>query len=110
AGHVQMVAALEPGRVDVAGAQPGRGAPVGDERALAVRGDERDDDAAGAREPRAAELDSVAREPLGREPAGAVLREHADEAGAGTESSRPGGDVRRLAARPDGRLRRHVVA
>ena len=63
--------------------------------------DERDDGAGAAVDDRPANLDAVALEPAGGDPAGLVVRPLADEARLPAELRHPRGDVRRLAAGPE---------
>ena len=62
AGQVQVRAAVEPGRVELAGRELGRDAAVGGHRPAPVRRDQRDDGAGAARDGRPANLDAVALE------------------------------------------------
>ena len=99
AGQVQVRAAVEPGGIELLGAQVGRDAAVGGHRARAVDADERDDGSGPARDDRAADVDAVAGEPRCGRPAGLVVGPLADESRLAAQLADPGGDVRGLAAR-----------
>ncbi len=80
-----MVAALEPGRVELLGAQVGRDPPVGGHRPVAVGRDERDDDAVPTVDDRPHDLDPAGRQPGCDQPARIVVAALADEACVCTE-------------------------
>ena len=110
AGQVQVRAAVEPGGIELLGAQVGRDAAVGGHRAGAVDADERDDRSGPARDDRAADVDPVAGEPGCGGPAGLVVGALADEASLAAQLADPRGDVRGLAAGPELRHRIGVGA
>jgi len=105
---VQNVA-LEPGRIDVLGAERGGDAAVGGHRALAVL-DERHDDPRCACPDRPDEVDAALGELSCHELAGRVVAPSGDAAGLRAELGTPRGDVRSLSAGPRRALRPDVVA
>ena len=105
-----MRAAVEPGRVELAGVEVGRDAAVRGHRPRAVLRHERDDRAGTALDDRPANLDSVALEPASSDPAGLVVGALADEARLPAELGHPRRHVRGLAARPELRDRVRVRA
>ena len=92
-----MVAAVEPGSLDVLRPQLHRGAAVGGHRASAVGRDERADEPVSAPH-RPDDVDPSFPKPCPRHRAGLVVTRSSDEPGGRAERSRPRGEIRRLAA------------
>ena len=102
--------AVEPRLVELVRREARRDAAVGGHRAVAVRADERHDDAGRAVAGRPRELDAARRQ-LGRdERGGRVAPELRDAPRLGAERRGPRRDVRRLAAGAGARPRTDVVA
>ena len=99
AGEIDRVAAREPLRLQLVGAQLGGDAGVGDHRALAVGVDDGDDDAVPSRPHRPEHLHAAGADLGGDEPAGRVAAPLGDQPRLRAERSRPRGHVRGLAAR-----------
>ena len=104
--EMQPLAACEPTHVEFFGSEERRDPAVGEHRPASVTRHERDDHAVPAVLDRAEQLDAMRRELPSSQLGGRVGAALADEASLGPERSRPGRDVRRLAARADPRLRR----
>ena len=101
---------VQPGRIELVGAEVRRDAAVRGHRARAVLGDERHDRAGPAVDERSAHLDAVALEAAGGDAARFVSRALAEEPCPSAQLGHPGRNVRRLPAGAEPRRRVGVGA